>query len=232
MDQDLIPVVFLFAIFGGLFVLIVAAGLWEKRLVQPFVVPLPGEEFEPVPAAKQANAEASVMGYTYVGLCHDARGKMYRMRCDFWIVPDLSTIALIGGGTIANLPSFDISLYSQTKEGRIVRTNRMIGEQDISGAIDQRTWPAMSFKRLIEKHNYRLRSLDVAPFTADTPLTCFFNIRRRQFDALVERGYAYYIDEERSAVRFTLHGAVMFYLTATWLRPIGVFARTLRLVRD
>jgi hypothetical protein len=231
LDGLLVPLVSVGAIIGFFFVAVVAAGLWEKRLVQPYRVPAAGEEYTPTADARRANQEAGEIGFRHGGLCHDAKGKMYRVRYDFWLSRDSSTIAIIASGSIAVLPVYGISLYSRTADGEVLCTTNDIGEQDISGVEIQQTWPKMPFKPLVKKHRQRFTEVDVKPFPEESPMAGYFEIRRRKADAMVEQGLTYYLDDDHRVWRHTLYGALWFYVIGVWVRPIGRFLRSIGLVR-
>ena len=223
------------AIAGGIIafflIVIIAACLWEKRPVQPYYVPAVGEEYDLTPDAARSSAEAKALGYQFGGMCHDGKGKLYKVRYDFWLAPDHSTLAVIGGGKVAGIAVNGIWLYSRLSDGRILDTTNEIGEQDISGAEEQQTWAKFGFRALVEKHTLRLTS-PVEPFSPDAPLVGFFDIRRRKADALIARGYAHYLDEDRTVWRYTLKGAIVFYFVGTWIRPIRRLLRYIGLVRE
>ncbi len=230
MSDDLwIPLALVFGLIGFSFLAVVAACLWERRPVQPYYVPAPGDEYGPTPYAERANSDARNLGYRHGGLCHDGKGKLYRVRYDFWLAPDDSTLAVVGSGTVAHIPVNGVRLCSRLVDGRVLCTTSEIGEQDISGAEEQQTWPGLPLKALVEKHERRLTDA-VEPFPADAPLAGLFDIRRRKADALVARGYAYYLDDERKVWRYTLKGAVVFCVVGTWVRPIRRFLRSVGLV--
>ena len=217
---------------GFCFLGVVLACLWEKRPVQPYYVPAAGAEYKVSRKADRANHDARNLGYRHGGLCHDGKGKLYRVRYDFWIAPDDATIAVVGSGTIALIPVYGVWLWSRLVDGRIRCTTNEIGEQDISGVVDQQTWPGLRLTALVEKHECLLTESLVEPFSHDAPLVGYFDIRRRRADALVEKGYAYYLDDERTAWRYTLKGAVVFYIVAAWTRRIRRWLRFVGLVRE
>jgi hypothetical protein len=212
--------------------IVVLAATWERRPVQPYYIPEPGKEYEPWPAARQANQDAQDLGYQHGALCHDAKGRLYRVRYDFWVSPDDATIALIGSGTVAIVPVFGIWLWSRTTDERTLCTTNERGEQDISGVEDQQTWPSLPLRQLVEKHRQRLAGVKLEPFSAQAPLIGYFDIRRRKADALVAWGYAAYLDDQRMVWRYTLRGAIVFYLLAALVRPVRRLFRSLGLSKN
>jgi hypothetical protein len=213
-------------------VLTVAAAKWERRPIQPYYIPEPGAAFTPSPKHQKANEQAHELDFQHSTVCHDAKGKIYRIRYDFWISADNKTLALIGSGTIARLKVFGVTFYSRAADGRTLSTTNERGEQDISGVEEQHTWHAMPLPKLYEKHCQRLLQTAVDPFTNDSPLADYFDIRRRKAAALVERGYADYIDDRHLAWRYSFNGAVMFYLIAVIVRPIRRLLRAIGLVGE
>ena len=231
MQYDLLWLVIPLAVIGFFFILVVAACLWEKRPIQSYYVPPPGEEYAPSAVAIEANTQALALGFRHAARCHDAKGKLYRVRYDFWVSPDNTIFAVVGSGSIAKILVNGISLYSRSSDGRILSTTNEIGEQDISGVENQVTWPKLQFNPLLQKHGQRLTEVAVKPFAGDSALAAYFDIRRSKADALVARNYAYYLDDNRTVWRYNLKGAVVFYFVCTWVRPLRRFCRRIGLVR-
>ncbi len=231
-DIPLLPILIPVGVIAFFFVAIIAASLWEKRPIQPYYVPERGTEYEPSAAAKRANIDAKNSGFKYVGICHDGKGKMYKVRYDFWSAPDRCTIAVIGSGTVASLKVNGIWLVSRTEDERYLTTTNERGEQDISGVEEQQTWHAMAMPALLGKHQLRLEKNVPSPFPAESPMSGYFDMRRRKAETLVEKGYAKYVDEDQAAWKYTLSGAIRFYFIATWIRPLKRFLRNFGLFRD
>ena len=197
----------------------------------PYVLPAVGSEFEPTMTAASENSAAEHLGFAHDATAHDGKGRLYRVRYDFWISQDCCTLAVIGGGSIASIPVDAVWLWSRTVSGEILCTTNAIGEQDISGIVQQETWPAKALLGLCDEHEDRLRKNRTIAFPIDEPLRGHFEIRRAIADALVERGYSYYVSEERMAWRYTILGALVFYVVAKWLRPMGRCLRSCSLRR-
>jgi len=206
--------------------------MWEKQPVQPFYFPKEGEEYPLLEIAAEANKEAAAIGYQYACLCHFGKTKMYRVRYDFWIAPDHSTIATVSCGTVAKLPCKGIWLYSQSVDGRIFCTTNEIGEQDISGVVEQTTWTNYRFEPLHQKHIQRLKEIAVDPFAPDKPLAGYFEIRKKKADQLVKMNDARFTDEDCLVWRYTLKGALKFYFISNWVRPLGRGLRSISLIKD
>ncbi|MCH9656860.1 MAG: hypothetical protein K0U86_10320 [Planctomycetes bacterium] len=221
-----------FGIIGFFFILVVVVCLWEKRSIQPYYQPEAGEEFTPLPLANEANNDAVKSGYVHGGIFHSGKEKIYRIRCDFWISPDYSTLAVVGSGTVAKIVTNGISFCSWTEDGRILCTTNEIGEQDISGVEEQITWSKFKFRALAKKHNQRLETTEVTALSSDSPLANYFEIGRVKANAMVARKYAYFIDDEETIWRHSLKGALAFYFITVWIRPLRRLFRKLGLVRD
>src|SRR4051812_32381117 len=88
----------LVGLYAAFFVLVVVASMWEKRQIVAYVVPEPGQELPPTDYARNANAVTSQSGWQHYGVFHDGKSALYRVRYDFWLSPDRSTLAVVGGG--------------------------------------------------------------------------------------------------------------------------------------
>jgi hypothetical protein len=223
----LIPV----AVVGFFFFLVVGAALWEKRPVQPYYVPDEGKEYPVAPAAQKFNQEAGRLKFTRGCVCHDGKGKLYRIRYDFWLSPDQRTLAVVGSGTLASIPVKGIWLWSRGKDGINYNSTNEIGEQEICTNVVQQTWPDTTFTTLLGHHQTLLKDVEIQLFDVNNPLAAFFDIRRSKADNLVEHGYARYLDEEKTVWKYTLYGALAFYFLAMWVRPIKRGLRSIGLVK-
>ena len=233
MSNDvLIPILLMVGIFGLLACFTIGAALWEKRPIRPYYIPDEGQEYEPSPTAREANAQALEQGFRHDCLCHDGKSNLYRVRYDLWISPDASTFALIGSGTVASISVNEISLYSRDINGRVLHTNNNAGDQDISGVEKQVTWPRCDFAGLAQKHYQRLSEIVPRTFDDSSALNEYFEIERLKAESLVRRGYAYYMDEDRLAWRYNLRGALTFCAITSWGRPFIRGLRWLGLVRS
>jgi len=217
-----------FGMLGSFALFIIGACLWEKRPVQPYYVALDGEEFPLAVPSAAANLEAVKSHWEHAAICHDGKGKLYRVRYDMWVSPDFTSLAIIGGGTVARIPVFGIWIYSTLAGGRVLCTTNERGEQDISGVEEQQTWPGATLTELLRIHEGRMTS-PADKLTAKDALSRYFEIRWMKARALVAKRDAYFLEGEPVAWRYTLKGAVNFYFVATWIRPLSRFARALGL---
>ncbi len=217
---------------GGFFILIVSVCLWEKQDIQPFYFPEPGAEYPLVEAAARANSQAKRLGFEHGCHCHFGKAKMYKVRYDFWITPDCSVISTVSGGSILNIPCKGIWFFSKSADGRVLATTNEIGEQDISGVMEQSTWTDYEFKPLLQKHMLRLKEIAVDPFEAEQPLAGYFEIRKMRADQLIRQADAYYLDENELVWRYNLKGALKFYFISQWVRPLKRGLRGMGLLKD
>lgn len=231
-DDFLIPVAVVGGILGFFFLLVVGACLWEKHPVIPYYVPEEGEEYDESGKATHANDVAEELEYTHLAVLHDAK-KLLRVRYDVWLSPDRAVIAVVGCGTVAKVPVNAIWFYSRPTGEKMLATTNEIGDQDISGAIAQQTWPGSGFEALATKHDRRLEDVTFDPFPKTGPMEMYFGaILRQKADTLVAKGYAKYIDADEAVWKYTLKGALVFYFMGTWVRPIRRFLRSLGLVKE
>ena len=214
-------------------VLVIVVGLWEKHPIQPFAVVEKGNEPPETDYAKRANDLAEDEGYDYLGVACDNRGGLYQLRFDFWASPDRSVFAVVCGGKLARVPYKRTWLHSPLPGDRYLVTTDDTGSADISGAAELHIWPHSTFRGLLNKHVDRLEELtdEPLPFEVKDPLKAYIAIRARQADRLVERGLARYTDDEQTTWRYTLAGAVKFYVIGVWLQPVGRLFRSIGLSR-
>jgi hypothetical protein len=221
------PLIGIASFFAFFFLAIVGAALWEKRSIQHLKVPDVGAELPLSSAAAIDNEIARRLDYRRVTIAHHKSGGMYQLRYDFWLAPDRRSFAMIGGGTIARMPMDSVWFYSETSDGRILCTSNHIGEQDISGVEELVTWSDTDYRELANKHIGRLASVDVEPYDEGDLMLKFFEIRRDKADALIAKGYAYYLDDDGLVWRHSLKGALAFYFITMWVRPVGRGLRSL-----
>lgn len=212
-------------------VLIVVVGLWEKHPIQPFAVPEKGREPEETDYARRMNDAAEDARYDYLGVARDNRGGLYGLRFDFWASADRSVFVVVCGGKLARIPYKGTWVFSPLPGDRTLCTTDDVGSADVSGASELHIWPNATFRVLLDRHIDRLEDLTdgVLPFELDDPLRAYIAIRARQAEVLVGRGLARYTDAEQTAWRYTLRGAVRYYVVGTWLQPLGRLARSLGL---
>jgi hypothetical protein len=205
------------AVMGAFFVLIVAAALWEKRLIVVYSIPEPGQELPPTSYSQQANAIAGQLGLLHHGTFHHGKGGIYKVRYDFWLSPDRMFILLVGGGTIAGMPADAVWLATRLSDGRYLVTTDWKGEGDLSGLLDIETQSDVGLVFIVDRHRYRIKqsSVPVTPLS-DEPLADYLQMRKGQVERMVDLGDAYYLDVEQMSWKHTLKGALRFYFVSVW----------------
>jgi hypothetical protein len=221
----------LVALFG---VLVVTVCFFEKRRTVPYERVAEEDADEPTRDADKANDEAYREEYVFCGTGRHAGSGVIRVRYDFWLSPDCLTAVVIGGGTTAKVPVFGIWLWSRLEDGTILCTTNEIGEQDISGLVRQQTWPQARFPILVDNHQSRLDEAESppVPFEKGNPYDGLADLSRRRAQSLVQSGRATYLDEDGTRWKFTLSGALRFYVTGVWVRPFRRLLRALGMVSD
>jgi len=202
---------------AGLFVLIVAAALWEKRLIVVYAIPEPGQEWPTTSYSQQANSVAHQLGFAHYGTFHHGKGGIYRVRYDFWLSPDRLTLMLVGGGKIASLPADAVWLTTSLKDGRYLVTTDWAGEAEMSGLIDLETHRDVGLVFLADHHQHRVKRSTVPTLKfAEEPLGQYLEMRKRQIERMVENGDARWLDLMQTSWKHTLKGALRFYFASVW----------------
>jgi hypothetical protein len=183
---------------------------------------------------RTANEDAYDEEYKFCGVGKHVGNSVIRVRYDFWLSPDRLTVAVVGGGTTMKVPVNGIWLWSRLTDGTILCTCNEIGEQDISGLVQQQTWPQERFPRLVDHHALRLQDSETepVPFEEGNPFGGLADLSRRRVESLVLRGRARYLDDENTRWKLTLMGAVQFYFTSVWIRPFRRLLRSLGIARE
>jgi hypothetical protein len=167
------------------------AGLWEKRLVWPYVSEVGFEtEAEPDrsnpyappvtrdpmavgPYASAVCQQAEQLGFRPIGHRFDGKGKLYKIRYDFWLAPDRIVLAMIGG-KLAGITLEATWLYTRLGNGHCVVTldEPKGGDSDMSGMTEQFVLARADFAELLGRRRERIAAADspVLPFSADDPL--------------------------------------------------------------
>jgi hypothetical protein len=205
------------ALMGGFFVLIVVTAMWEKRLIVVYAFPEPGQELPQTSYSGQANSIAAQLGLLHHGTFHHGKGGIYRVRYDFWLAPDRSTIMLVGGGTIAGMPADAVWIASPLSGGRYMVTTDFAGEADLSGLLGLEIHKEVGLVFLADRHRYRLKGSSVPPAVfGEEPLGDYLQMRKRQIERMVEQGDARWADSEQKSWKHTFKGALRFYFATVW----------------
>jgi hypothetical protein len=227
----LYPLLIIALIVAGLFCLPMLlgflAGLWEKYLVWPYVSSVsyssgpdssnpyasPGQA-DPVPISDYAiavNREVERRGFRPLGHFFDGKGKIYRLRYDFWVAPDGMELVIVGGGTLAGITVESTKLFTRLTDGRGLLTvdEPKSRETDPSGLTETVVLASADFAELLTRHQERIAAAEspAIPYSQTNPLADHRKFRASRADALVEQGWAKYIDDEKNWYKYTVKGA-------------------------
>jgi hypothetical protein len=217
------------------FTLTFAAAVWEKRMVWPytpaqpaeavggpFVVaavapaPIPFQSDAPVPATAHisgTNYSAHQRGFRPVGVMRSAQGKLYRIRFDFWLSPDCLMLVSVSGGTLASIAVANTSFTTRLQDGHRLITIRSpkASETDLTGLNREVLTQDTSFDRQLEKHWQRIATAGVqaVPFNPNDPLGDLHRMAIERIDGLAARGYATFLDPQRTWWKYTVKGALV-----------------------
>jgi hypothetical protein len=211
----------IFSLCGGFIgVAAILAHLWENRPVWAYIQPEPGEEFQLSPRAEDANADALAKGYRNLGAFHDGKGRLFSVRYDFWISADAMIFAVVGSGRVALIPVFGVWFYTRLRAGQFLISTNEPGHSDISGVSFSEVWNGADFNTLHAHHADMLgpAGSELEPFPASDPIAGFRQYKQQAAETLVERGRAYFVDDERSIWRYTMKGAILSYVKIRFRR--------------
>lgn len=221
------------------------AFLWERRFVWPYG-PLDEPALEPPGAgetagdevnpyavgravenadglketsyASKANRRAEALGFEYLGAFRDIKGKMYRIRYDFWLEPGGEVLAMIGGGTLASIPVNATELFTLLADGRRLVTLdcQAASELDLARLTDEALVAGVRFERLLERHRVRVSASPVSSvlFSEDDPLGDHRAFMVRRCERLEQLGNLRFLDSERTAWRYSPKAAFVLALRA------------------
>lgn len=183
----------------------------------PYAAPLAavdGAAIKPTDFAARENHAASLAGFEAVGSFNHGKGGIYRVRYDFWRSMEGNILALVGGGTLAGIPVLNTWLFTRLSDGRCLITlgDQKASEIDLGALSVEALVAGGDFEELLDWHRRRIAASpeSVVPYSEIDPLGDHFDFRRRRTDRLEERGYAGYLDPERTVWRYTFKGALAF----------------------
>ncbi len=187
----------------------------EKRLVWPYVPPsdVPPERCPPPNAyAYEAAAAAAAEQFTWLGTFADGKGKLYRLRYDFFRSPEGDVLAVVGTGTLASVPMQTTWLHTLLADGRCLVTvdHQNGGETDLAGLAEEALIANRGFTGQAAAHRARIAAADqpVTRFSDADPLASFRAYRQKRIERLAALGYAAFLDPQQAAWRYSLKGAV------------------------
>lgn len=206
-------------------------GIWERRIVWPYSEPLSPDllQDEYRTALNQAFVDATFQGMQDEGfrfLCRfqDARRAKYKLSYIYFLSPDRTTLALLGYGSMINIPIKGITLISKNSDGHYYYTTNSSGAEryDVSGTSDTQALTSVGdFSTLYAKHQkWVQRKTTPSAFSSDGALQEYRVFLANRCDLRQSRGLIRYTDAEKNEWRYTLLGSLKFSFIGT-LR--GVF---------
>lgn len=206
-------------------VIITLVSALEKRMVWPYVpaAEAPPGQCPPPDAYATANAAAATAaGFQWLGTYADAKGKIYRVRYDFFRAPSGDVLATVGTGTVASISLQTTWLHTLLSDGRCLVTfnHQNGGEIDLAGVAEEALIGNLSLAGMVDAHRARIgvsgRTVEV--FQEGSPLADLRAYRQRRIKRLVALGYAGFLDKEDNIWRYSLKGAAVLafrqYFTA------------------
>jgi hypothetical protein len=178
------------------------------------------EELQPTPYMSKTLAMAESIDFRRVGIFADGKSRFYRVRYEFWLSPDCSTLAEIGSGKVATVGVDATWLFTRLVDGRCLVTvdEPKASEYDLSGLRDNRLYPGLDFQKLLARHRERIANAESAAleYTGSDSLANHREFMRHRVARLVEKNYARLIDEQRGVWSYTIFGACVLSIRANW----------------
>ena len=227
------PLFWTFAVIAAFLLLLFVTSMLERRPTQPFIPvriagePSPPDPNHPVPVlsyfdhtadasdlpeyVRLMSDDAFTAGFVFDRLLAHAKAPRTQVLATIWYSPARETILISGAGTILKMPTFQTTLFTQLKDGRVLMTTDNNDEGDRSGMYLTRRVIRERFPKIWEAHQKRLIKFgpQIAPFTEPTPLEALFGIYRRRVERMTGKGVACYIDAGQTFWRYTPWGAFL-----------------------
>lgn len=196
-------------------VLITLVSAVEKRLVWPYVPEslASPENLPPMQSYTMvAGSAATEAGMIWIGTFADGKGKLYKLRYNFFASPTGDVLALVGEGTVASVRTRSTWLYTLLPGGRGLVTvdSQSAMETDLTGMSTSLLVPGVGFYALLRAHRARTAAAGVlVPFSSTDPLGDFKTSRAARVDRLCASGYASYLDPSKTGWRYSPKGAAL-----------------------
>ena len=196
----------------------------EKRMVWPYGELQPEPHFnDPTGYSTRWVEEARQAGFTLLGWAKDLKGPRYRINYAMLVSPERDIFAIVGVGTLMNIPLAATWLHTPTADGRSFYStdSQSAVEIDLSRNWTNQLVQASSFQELLQKHRDWLKMNGVLsrPFTRDRELAEFRALRDQHYRSMERAGLIGFTDASGVRFRFTLFGAAK---TATWSYFLGM----------
>jgi hypothetical protein len=168
-------------------------------------------------------AEALAAGFTLLGWARDLKGPKYRVSYAMFVSAQRDVFAVIGVGSVLQIPVKATWLYTHTSDGRcFYSTDHQSGVQiDLSRHWTNQLVPAASFRELLQAHQDWIGQNQVLPrtLTRGREIAEVQTLRHEHFRFMERAGLIAFLDGSVNYFRFTLSGAAR---TATWGYFLGM----------
>jgi hypothetical protein len=168
-------------------------------------------------------AEAVAAGFALLGWARDLKGAKYRVSYAMLVSPDRDVFAIIGVGSVLQIPVAATWLYTHTADGRcFYSTDHQSGVQiDLSHHWTNQLVPGATFRQLLQEHQDWIRRNEVVPrsLTRGREVTELQTLRHEHYRFMERAGLIGFLDGSMNYFRYTLSGAAK---TATWGYFLGM----------
>ncbi|MHC4744790.1 MAG: class I SAM-dependent methyltransferase [Planctomycetota bacterium] len=162
----------------------------------------------------EMNDQARRLGFQHCGWYGQKRKGLYKAIATMWMSPDNLKLLVVGGGKIAGINYKVTYLYSKIIGVTTVVTSDEIGEADVSGIFDKQYLCNADLEELCKVHESRLAMWKgkLKKFDISDVLAEYEAIMRQRVCALVERGFAKWLNKDQEKWRYTLKGSILSYI--------------------
>lgn len=194
----------------------------EKRMAWAYSDLQPEPPF-PDPTGYGAGrvAEAITAGFTLLGWARDLKSAKYRVSYAMLVSPERNVFAVVGVGSILQIPLAATWLYTHTADGRcFYSTDHQSGVQiDLSRHWTNQLVPGAGFRELLQTHQNWLRDNQVVPrtLTRGREIAEVQTLRHEHFRFMERAGLIAFLDGSMNYFRFTLSGAARTAISGYFL---------------
>jgi hypothetical protein len=197
---------------------------FEKRMAWAYGELQPDPPFADSTGYGASHVAAAVAaGFTFLGWARDLKGAKYRVSYAMLVSPDQTVFAVIGVGSVLQIPVAATWLYTHTADGRcFYSTDHQSGVQiDLSRHWTNQLVPGATFPRLLQQHQDWITRNEVTPrrLTRGREIAEFRTLRQEHYRFMERAGLIGFLDGSMDYFRFTLSGAAR---TATWSYFLGM----------
>jgi hypothetical protein len=202
--------------FMAIFLFPIIVAKIEKRKTWPYSEQYDFGDFQLSPYNQsfldQCISSAQTEGFIYLEKGYDGKGKRYKVVYEFLISGDLNTLALIGAGSVMNMPVNGMWLFSKDAQGNCFTTvtSQNAVEYDLTGYWKSSLIITNDFRKAFHHHLHCVaKSLYYAePYTENGEIDDFRRMIESKIDYLNEGGWIKYVGENTDYWKYTVKGAI------------------------